>query len=116
MPTAKPRVGASDVKVPSPSTLKKYGMTAADFIAVWERQKKVCAICKRVPSSGRICIDHEHAPNWKTLKPQYRKLFVRGLLCFFCNYSYCGRGVTIPIAQNLLAYLVDHEVRRTLDN
>lgn len=59
---------------------KKYGISAEETVAFWEKQKGCCGICKRkLPRhfhQGRrnFHIDHDH----KTGK-------VRGLLCFGCN-------------------------------
>lgn len=53
---------------------RKYlGLSPYEYIL--EKQKRVCAICKKVCSTGRaLAIDHDH----KTEK-------VRGLLCGKCN-------------------------------
>lgn len=54
--------------------LKRYGISASDYLWVLDVQGGVCAICKRPPKGKRLAVDHDH----KTGK-------VRGLLCSKCN-------------------------------
>src|SRR5262249_1460401 len=53
--------------------LKRYGLSVADFDAMFARQHGACAICER-PFECTPCIDHDHATQ-----------AVRGLLCTKCN-------------------------------
>lgn len=59
-------------------TLRRlYGITPAQYAALFEAQGGVCAICKEPPPSGwmkRLDVDHCHETN-----------VVRGLLCRRCN-------------------------------
>lgn len=58
---------------------RKYGMTQADWDAMYADQGGVCAICKvpgRVGKHGKLAVDHCHATGR-----------VRGLLCSPCNIS-----------------------------
>jgi hypothetical protein len=52
---------------------KKYGMTIAQFDAMFSAQDGRCAICRET-SATRLCIDHDHATGR-----------VRKLLCHSCN-------------------------------
>lgn len=90
---------------PSAVTLKKYGLTADEWLLLLEVQGGVCAICLKAPPSGRLNIDHEHAKGWKKMEPEQRKLWVRGLLCWTCNLYILGRGVSVFRLQNALNYL-----------
>ena len=55
--------------------LKRYGLTEADFAALLEKQKSLCAICASLMRPGRgTHIDHSHATGK-----------VRWLLCNNCN-------------------------------
>lgn len=103
-----------DVLVPSPATLKRYGLTADEWLAILRAQGGVCAICKRVPASGRLHTEHEHVKGWKHLPPDQRKLYVRGICCFVCNTQYLGRGLTIDKARAVLAYLEAYGARRPI--
>ena len=92
-------------RVPTKATLRKYGLTAEDWLKILNSQGGVCAVCKNIPDNGRLCTDHEHVKGWKKLAPEQRKLYVRGLLCYFCNHWYVGRAINIFKAKNTLAYL-----------
>ena len=105
------------VQTPSEVTLKKYGLSPSEWNAILERQGGVCAICRKEPSApklhpergGRLCTDHEHVKGFKKMPPEQRKKFVRGLLCYFCNHYYVGRGITVFKSQNVTAYLERYE-------
>lgn len=97
---------------PSEKTLRKYGLTADDWRALLKRQGGVCAICKTVPLSGRLVIDHEHVPGWAKKPPHERKKYVRGLLCVFDNYRTVGRGATAYKLTNAAAYLRRYDRRK----
>lgn len=104
------------IRTPSPKTLAKYGLTELDFARLLEDQKGVCFVCQKVPSTGRICIDHEHVKNWKQLPPDRRKLYVRGLLCWWCNHAYLGRGITADRSRRVTQYLELYQSRRPKDS
>lgn len=58
---------------------RKYGITQADWDAMYAAQGGVCAVCKipgRVGKHGKLAVDHCHATGR-----------VRGLLCTPCNIS-----------------------------
>jgi hypothetical protein len=100
------------VKTPSKVTLRKYGLSAEEWEAILASQDGVCAVCKTVPKSNRLNTDHEHVKNWKKLPPEKRKLYVRGLLCYWCNKTYVGRAITIAKAENVVAFLKAYASRR----
>lgn len=76
------RVGRPTLPVPRDrraANLKRYGITPAEYDAMYEAQGGVCAICKQPPKGGRtssasLHTEHDH----KTNK-------VRGLCCNDCN-------------------------------
>ena len=72
------------VEIYGPESSGKTTLTLS-VIAEMQKQGGVCAICKRVPPSLRLNIDHEHVKGWKKMPPEQRKQYVRGLLCFQCN-------------------------------
>jgi hypothetical protein len=96
------------LKPPSKQTLKKYGLSLDDWTAILDRQGWCCAICKKVPSTGRTIIEHEHCKGWKRMPPDQRKRYVRGVTCWTCNTQYLGRGITIEKARNVVAFLEAH--------
>lgn len=53
-------------------TLRRYGLTEADFDLLLERQGGACLICR--DRESKLFVDHDHATG-----------IVRGLLCVSCN-------------------------------
>ena len=100
------------VSPPSSATLKKYGLSAEEWLKILESQGGVCPICKKVPSTGRFVVDHDHVPKFKEKPPEERKLYVRGLLCWWCNHTYVGRAITIAKAEAVVEYLKTYVARR----
>ena len=97
--------------MPAAETLRRYGLTPAEWLEIAERQGYVCACCKNLPPNGRLCTDHDHVKGWKKMPAAERKRHVRGLLCYFCNHYYVGRAITVFKARNVLNYLEAHEAR-----
>jgi hypothetical protein len=104
------------VKTPSKATLKKYGLSEDEWQKILTRQNGVCAVCEKVPTTGRLCIDHEHVKGWKKLPPEKRALCVRGLLCWSCNFYYVGRGITLGKANNVVRYLERYLTQKDLQS
>lgn len=103
------------LSVPTQSTLKRYGLSEAEWRVMADEQGEACFVCKQKPMKGRLCIDHEHVKGWKKLPPELRKLYVRGLLCFRCNTTFVGRGATIERAEMVAVYLRRYAARRPPD-
>lgn len=100
------------VRVPKPATLRRYGLTKQEWLDLLQAQGGACAVCRKVPPNGRLCTDHEHVKGWKKMKPHLRKLYVRGMLCFFCNHYYVGRAISVEKARNVLGFLETYERRK----
>jgi hypothetical protein len=93
------------LRPPSALTLRKYGLTLVLWLELAKRQNHVCAVCRKLPKTGLLNIDHEHVKGWKKMLPEERVKWVRGLLCHWCNRTYCSRGITVERAQNVITYL-----------
>lgn len=83
--------------------LKRYGLTAEDYWALYEAQGGVCYICQRATGKvRRLAVDHDHATG-----------YVRGLLCKPCN-SMLAHLRDDPIAfqrsARYLRYPIAHKV------
>lgn len=108
----------TNISIPAPTTLARYGGTVADWERLLREQDYCCGVCKRVPNPSkrdgkvRLVIDHEHVRGWKKMPPEQRWQYVRGLTCWFCNATYLGRGLTLAIARGVVAYLERYEERR----
>lgn len=99
------------MKPPSVKTLQKYGLSEKEWLAILERQGGVCAVCKKVPATERLNVDHDHVYRWKHLKASIRASHVRGLLCYWCNRTYVGRAITQAKAEAVVEYLKAHNER-----
>jgi PHP family Zn ribbon phosphoesterase len=97
------------IYTPSKATLKKYGLTLADWQEIYSLQTGICPICKR-PLLKPV-VDHLHIRNWKKMKPEKRKQYVRGIPCNYCNRRRLSRGMTLEIARNIVEYLERFEKR-----
>ena len=78
---------------PRMETLAIYGLDYSRWLHLAQIQNFVCAVCGKLPASGRLCIDHVHVAGWAALRPEARVLYLRGLLCFLDNKQTCGRGM-----------------------
>lgn len=99
------------MRIPSPKTLAKYGLTEKDWLRLYRKQGGCCPICSR-KMDKTICIDHFHVKGWLKMPPERRKLYVRGLTDWYCNHYYLGKGITIERAKNVVNYLEEFEKRR----
>ena len=81
---------------------KAYGLTHEDYVAMFEAQGGVCAICHGVnPKGERLCIDHDHRTGEN-----------RQLLCRKCNM---GIGLFNDDPEMVLAagrYLQAHQKKK----
>lgn len=73
--------------------LAKYGITTEQYTTILEKQKNVCAICKK-GSWRNLAVDHCH----KTNK-------VRGLLCHKCNALLGYANDSVVILESAKKYL-----------
>ena len=99
------------MKYPLPATLAKYGLSQLDYRMFYEAQGGVCAVCKK-PAKNTLYVDHEHVKGWKKLPPEKRKLYVRGLLCYFCNRYYLAKRMTVEKAHNIIEYMEAYALRQ----
>jgi|ERR1035437_1875443 hypothetical protein len=75
---------------------RRYGIDKAQYDAMLEQQKGLCAICGVALGFERkkICIDHNHATDQ-----------VRQLLCHSCNFSLGGFKDSIEVCEAAVSYL-----------
>ncbi len=103
------------IKLPTQTTLNKYGLTEKDWIELYKSHGGICPICER-PLDTRVCVDHHHVKGFRKMKPEQKKKYVRGLLHWVCNHYYLGRGITIQRARNVVIYLEKFEKKINNDN
>lgn len=81
--------------------LKRYGLTVPEYLAIYDEQGGVCAICngpETVVMKGKIkalSVDHEHTTG-----------HVRGLLCQTCNFD-VGK-IEKLIEQNRVTKIIEY--------
>jgi hypothetical protein len=93
------------VQVPSKPTLARYGLTEDAWRKMLDEQDGKCFICEKEPKKGRLCIDHFHVKDWKKMEPTRRVMWVRGLLCWYCNNRFLSRGIDIKKSKRIVEYL-----------
>ena len=104
---------------PAAQTLKTYGLTQDDWIALLKAQGWVCPIClqgNERPKTGKQALwntDHEHVPGWAKMPPEKRKTFVRGVLCYYCNHRRVNSRMESAEAQRIADYFKAYEERRS---
>jgi hypothetical protein len=98
----------ANIPLPSAQTLKRYGLSSDEWLSLYKKQKGLCLICEE---PRRLVIDHFHVKGWKKMLPEKRKLYVRGLLCTWCNYRVVRKGVTILKLENGAKYLREFDKR-----
>lgn len=112
---------------PTVSTLRKYGLTAQQWLAMCAAQNHRCPVCGEPFGNRKLAIDHEHAAGFKARKkrsrngklfrvrvmpPAERRRFVRGILHAWCN-RFVRKWLTLERARRIVAYLEHFERRRS---
>jgi hypothetical protein len=80
-----------------------YGVSYDFYLALYQFQGGRCYICRKVPKTRRLAVDHDHETNE-----------VRGLLCSgerSCNHDILGNIKSIDMAQRIVLYLEDPPAR-----
>ena len=96
---------------PTKGTLRKYGMTAADWLRIAQRQYYICPVCREPFGVRKLVIDHAHAHGFRKMKPIDKQRHVRGILHSFCN-RYVRGWLTLKRATAIVDYLQAHEARK----
>lgn len=78
---------------------RAYGISEAEYDAIWIQQGGVCAICKRPPpDSENLCVDHSH-----------RSGSTRALLDHTCNQVLGKIQDSQEWAMRIFLYLREHD-------
>jgi hypothetical protein len=96
-------------KIPSKKTLDKYGLSEEEWEVIFHSQGDKCPICGNESKTGRYVTDHFHIKGWRNMPPEQRKLYVRGITCWWCNKQIIGRGVTVQKLQNAIDYILEFD-------
>jgi len=100
------------VKAPSPATLRRYGITADEWLALLKAQGWRCPVCLKGGASTRWNTDHDHVPGWAKRPPEERRRYVRGILCAYCNHRRVNSRMPAAEARRIAEYLEAYETRR----
>ncbi len=100
------------IRPPGPSTLRRYGLTADEWLALMKAQGWRCPVCLKSGAAVRWNTDHDHVPRWAARPPAERKRFVRGVLCAYCNFRRVNSRMPAVEAQRIADYLRRYEERR----
>lgn len=98
------------IRIPVAKTLRIYGITENEWIKLLKSQDWKCAVCRREKATWNT--DHEHIPGWKKLTPNQRRIYVRGILCWYCNRHVVDSNLSVESARRLTEYLEKYESRR----
>ena len=85
--------------------LNTYGITEKEYDKMLKAQKGVCFICGSPAKTRALSVDHEHVPKYAKMPKDEKRKYIRGALCFVCNKFFLHRGMTIPRAKKIIAYL-----------
>lgn len=99
------------IKPPGVATLRRYGVTAAEWLGLLAAQGWRCPICHK-RAGVRWNTDHDHIHGWKTRPPEERRRYVRGVLCAYCNHRRVNSRMGAAEAARIAAYLAAYEARR----
>ena len=90
------------------ASLRQFGLTPAEYVAIFEAQGGRCYVCGAPPDRVRLSIDHDHSV------PDIRQS-IRGLLCGDCNYSRLPRfQENVEMLRRAAAYLTDPPAQSVL--
>lgn len=106
---------------PSRATLRKYGLSEAEWRDICRRQGGCCPICGGTLVGRPLAVDHAHVAGFRAHKvrrgrrvrampPADRKRHVRGVLHSYCN-RLVRKWLTRELAAAVLRYLEEHERR-----
>lgn len=100
------------IRPPTAATLRRYGLTADDWLAMAKAQGWRCPVCLKSGAAVKWNTDHDHVPGWAKKPPEERRRFVRGVLCAYCNHRRVNSRMPAVEARRIAAYLTAYEERR----
>lgn len=76
---------------------RRFGVTAEQYMAMFDAQGGTCAICHRKPRKYKLAVDHDHDTG-----------AIRGLLCSRCNHRLLGSANdSVDVLQRAIDYLTN---------
>lgn len=96
---------------PAPVTLARYGYVPDEFWALWKAQGETCGFC-HVDAHDKYVIDHEHVAGWKSMSPEERRKYVRGIIGVAENHWILTNYMNAERARLAYEYLTRYEARK----
>lgn len=100
------------IRPPAAPTLRRYGITREEWLALMAAQGWRCPICLKTGAAVKWNTDHDHVPAWAKRPPAERKKYVRGVLCVYCNFRRVKSRMPSAEARRIADYLAAYEARR----
>lgn len=87
---------------------RNYGLTEVEYMKLFEIQNYECGICstKITPFTNMAHVDHVHVDGYRTLAPDEKKKYVRGILCHTCNRAIGMLGDDVDGVLSAARYLL----------
>lgn len=112
MSALKDEAARHGIRPPSAPTLRRYGLTADEWLALLAAQGWRCPVCLKSGAAVRWNTDHDHVPGWAKRPPEERRRYVRGVLCTYCNFRRVNSRMPAAEARRIADYLRAYEERR----
>lgn len=107
------------MKIPSETTLKKYGLSDLQYAKLWNEQGGLCPICGKELGDTDVVIDHDHkdcgksdSKRFRNTPIEIRRRSVRGILHGYCNKWILGQ-IKFEQAKAIYKYLKAYEGGKT---
>jgi hypothetical protein len=102
------------IKQPTSATLKRHGLTPEQWQEMLDRQGGQCSLCPpgHLPPSNMLNIDHQHVRGYDQMPPERKRVYHRGLVCYWHNKNFLGRGASVDLFVRAAEYLRAYEERK----
>ena len=100
------------ITTPSATTLRRYGLTADEWLQLLADQDWKCPICERDAAELTLNTDHEHVRGFDKMTEAEKKPYTRGILCAYCNHRRVHSSISADIAQRIANYIRRYEERK----
>ena len=100
------------ITTPSATTLKRYGLSAEDWLGLLAAQDWKCPICERDAAGLTLNTDHEHIRGFDKMTEAEKKPYTRGILCAYCNHRRVHSSLSGAMALRVAIYIIAYELRK----
>ncbi len=100
------------IRPPSPTTLRRYGLSADEWLQLLADQDWKCPICERDAGGLKLNTDHEHVRGFDKMTEAQKKPYTRGILCAYDNHRRVHSSNSAEISYRIADYIARYEKRR----